>query len=391
MRIIYIHQYYLTPEQGGAIRSYHLSQGLTKVGVKVELITAHNKNQYIRRKDGEVIVHYLPVPYLSTYSTRQRVMAFYDFYKKAKRLIKELAKPDLFYISSTPLTTGWIGVWAKKKYGIPYVFEVRDLWPEAPVQVLKINNPFIRKFLYKMEAGIYREADKIVALSPGIQHYIKDLFPDKKIALIPNFSNNEFFNPNQKKWNGRDFDKQPLRISYAGAIGKVNGLDNFLELAFVAQSLGKKWRFELMGSGNALSELKMKVSSLKLSNVIFVPFGDKNAVKAQLDKADFAYISFLPLKVLENSSPNKFFDALAMGLPVIVNFKGWIYNLIEIEKIGLFHPVEDHELLVENIEHLRKNLDQYYQMSRNSRRIAETKFDKNFIQEKLHAFLGLKK
>ena len=94
---------------------------------------------------------------------------------------------------------------------------------------------------------------------------------------------------------------------------------------------------------------------------------------------------------MENSSPNKFFDALAMGLPVIVNFKGWIYNLIEIEKIGLFHPVEDHELLVENIEHLRKNLDQYYQMSRNSRRIAETKFDKNFIQEKLHAFLGLKK
>lgn len=97
-----------------------------------------------------------------------------------------------------------------------------------------------------------------------------------------------------------------MRIAYAGAIGKVNGLDNFLELAFVAQSLGKKWRFELMGSGNALSELKMKVSSLKLSNVIFVPFGDKNAVKAQLDKADFAYISFLPLKVLENSSPNKF-------------------------------------------------------------------------------------
>lgn len=390
MRIIYIHQYYLNPEQGGAIRSYHLSQGLAKEGVAVEVITAHNKKQYMLRKDGKVTVHYLPVPYLSTYSNRQRVLAFYSFFRQAKKLIKELAKPDLFYISSTPLTTGWIGVWAKKKYGIPYVFEVRDLWPEAPIQVLKISNTFLKKVLYDMEANIYREAEKIVALSPGIQNYIKVLFPEKKVALIPNFANNEFFTANQHNLSSRDFDKQPLRILYAGAVGKVNGLDSFLDLAFAAQSQGKNWRFELMGSGNALSKLKKYALDLKLSNVFFLPFGDKDAVKTQLGKADFAYISFLPLEVLENSSPNKFFDALAMGLPAIVNFKGWIYDLIEKEKIGLYHPREDHELLIENIEHLRKNLDQYYYMSRNSRRIAETKFDKNTAQEKLYAFLGIK-
>ncbi|WP_339901293.1 glycosyltransferase family 4 protein [uncultured Cyclobacterium sp.] len=390
MRIIYIHQYYLNPAHGGAIRSYHLSQGLSKEGAAMEVITAHNKKQYMLRKDGEVTVHYLPVPYLSTYSIRQRVLAFYDFFRQAKKLIKGLAKPDLFYISSTPLTTGWIGRWAKKKYGVPYVFEVRDLWPEAPIQVLKISNPILKKVLYKMEAGIYREAERIVALSPGIQNHIKVLFPEKKVALIPNFSNNEFFTPNQNKWNGRDFDKRPLRILYSGAIGKVNGLNTFLDWAYLAQSQRKNWRFELMGSGNALGELKKYVLDLKLSNVFFVPFGNKEAVKYQLGKADFAYISYLPIEVLENSSPNKFFDALAMGLPVIVNFKGWIYDLIEKEKIGLLHPREDHELLIENIEHLQKNLDQYYQMSRNSRRIAETKFDKISAQKKLHAFLDLK-
>ena len=389
MRIIYIHQYYLNPEQGGAIRSYHLSQGLAKKGVTVEVITAHNKNQYMLRKEGEVSVHYLPVPYLPTYSTRKRVMAFYDFYRQAKKLIKRLVKPDLFYISSTPLTTGWIGVWAKKKYNIPYVFEVRDLWPEAPIRILKISNSIIKKLLYDMEASIYRQADKIVALSPGIQNYIEVLFPGKKVALIPNFSNNEFFSPQQKNTCGRNFDKRPLRILYAGAIGKVNGLRTFLDLASVAQSQRKNWRFELMGTGNALGELKSYGLDLKLANVFFLPFGNKEAVRSQLKKADFAYISFLPLEVLENSSPNKFFDALAMGLPVIVNYKGWIHDLIVKEKIGLFHSREDHELLIENIEHLEKNLDQYCQLSRNSRRVAKTKFDKNSAQEKLYTFLGL--
>ncbi|MFP3471920.1 hypothetical protein R0J90_17890, partial [Micrococcus sp. SIMBA_144] len=86
-------------------------------------------------------------------------------------------------------------------------------------------------------------------------------------------------------------------------------LNTFLDWAYVAQSQRKNWRFELMGSGNALGELKKYVLDLKLSNVFFVPFGNKEAVKYQLGKADFAYISYLPIEVLENSSPNKFFDA----------------------------------------------------------------------------------
>jgi len=389
MRIIYIHQYYLRPDQGGAMRSYHLSQGLAKEGVTVEVITAHNEKSYKLCEDGGVKVHYLSVPYRTEFSVWERILAFYRFYKQAQRLIATLQSPDLFYISSTPLTTGWIGIWAKKTWAIPFVFEVRDLWPEAPIQVLKIRNPIVKKLLYRMESKIYQEADKIVSLSPGIQRYIKSRFPRKRVELIPNFSDNIFFKPKVRVHEKRNFAKQPLTLLYSGAIGEVNGLDQYLELASEAKKSGKNWRFELMGTGNALKRLKKRALQLKLSNVFFIPFANKIAVKKQLENADLAYISFLPLQILESSSPNKFFDALAMGLPVIVNFKGWIYELILKERIGFIHNRLDEKSLILELERLEKKPIVLYQMGQKSREIAENNFDINEAQQKLLALLVL--
>ena len=390
MRIIYIHQYYCRPDQGGAIRSYHLTQGLAKEGIEVEVITAHNDKNYKLANDGKVKVHYLAVPYSSGFSTIERVHAFYKFYNKALKLIPKLASPDLFFISSTPLSTGWIGTWAKRTMGIPYIFEVRDLWPEAPFQVLQIKNPIIKKLLYRMELKIYQEADKIIALSPGVQRYIQQLFPNKMVELIPNFSDVSFFVPREKTADARNFIKQPLTILYSGAIGKVNGLDQYLDLASEANKLDKNWRFELMGTGNELKRLKKKATQRQLKNVYFIPFGDKTSVKTQLESADFAYISFLPLSILEHSSPNKFFDALSMGLPVIVNFKGWVHDLIIKEEIGIVHNPENNSLLIQKLENLEKNPQAIYQMGQRSRKLAETRFDKRKSQRKLLALINRK-
>jgi glycosyltransferase involved in cell wall biosynthesis len=122
--------------------------------------------------------------------------------------------------------------------------------------------------------------------------------------------------------------------------------------------------------------------------VCFIPFGDKSSVKTQLGNADFAYISFLPLSVLENSSPNKFFDALSMGLPVIVNFKGWIHDLIIKEEIGVIHDIKNNSLLIQDLEILEKSPDAIEQMGRRSRKLAEAYFDKRQAQQKLLTLLG---
>ncbi|WP_332911049.1 glycosyltransferase [Algoriphagus boritolerans] len=122
MKVIYIHQYFRTPDQGGAVRSYHLAKGLVNAGIDVEMITAHNFPDYDQRWIDGIRVHYLPVKYDQKYGFLKRIRAFWKFVLKARRLIKKLPRPDLLYITSTPLTTGLIGLWAKKTVGFTLYF-----------------------------------------------------------------------------------------------------------------------------------------------------------------------------------------------------------------------------------------------------------------------------
>lgn len=379
MRIIYIHQYYLTPDQGGAIRSYHISQGLAAEGLKVEVITAHNEKDYSIRWDGKVKVHLLPVAYDNRFNTLKRLWSFYSFVRKAKSVISRGKLPDLFYITSTPLSTGEIGIWAKKKWGIPYVFEVRDLWPEAPVQVKQIRNPLLKNLLYRWENKIYRKAAEMVALSPGIQAYIRKQVPGKRVTMVPNFSDTDFFSSKGMTSQNRDFVSQPLTFIYAGAIGQVNGLYQYLELAAAAKNHHKNWRFQLMGRGNQLEVLKRAAKAKSLDRLEFIPFGDKVEVRELMKQADFAYISFLPLGVLELSSPNKFFDALAIGLPMVVNFRGWIWDLIEENDIGFYHDYSNQKSLIVALANLEKSPELMNEMSLKARKLAVKSFDKHLM------------
>ena len=119
MKIIYLHQYFRKPAQGGAVRSYHLAKGLVEAGIEVELITAHSGKTYDQRWIDGIKVHYLPVDYDQKFGFVRRILAFLRFVSLSKNLLKKLSRPDLLYITSTPLTTGLIGLWAKKRLALP--------------------------------------------------------------------------------------------------------------------------------------------------------------------------------------------------------------------------------------------------------------------------------
>ena len=121
MRIIYVHQYFLTPAEGGGVRSYHLAKGMVEAGIEVDMITAHNKSHDEFKIIEGVKVHYLSVPYDNSFGILRRIRAFYRFVLKSKRLIRKLPAAQTLYITSTPLSTGIIGLWAKKKSG-PHIF-----------------------------------------------------------------------------------------------------------------------------------------------------------------------------------------------------------------------------------------------------------------------------
>ena len=385
MRIIYIHQYFKTPEEGGAIRSYHLAKGLVDAGFEVELITGGNQKYYDQRRIDGIKVHYLPVPYDQKFGFLKRVISFLSFVKQTKKLLPKLGRPDILYISSTPLTTGLIGLWAKRKLALPYIFEVRDLWPEAPIQVGAIRNPLLKKCLISLETRIYRNALSLVALSPGIAEHLRKVAPDRAVNLIPNFSDLDCFFPQDKKENLlRKYDLKPnLTIAYTGALGQVNAVGELLELAEEAQNRQKNWQFLIMGSGSHEQKLKENAAHKKLKNVRFIPFGSKEKVNEVLSLADLAWISFAHLPVLKTNSPNKFFDALAAGKAILVNHKGWVYQLVNQYELGFSCFPGKTKSTFEELERLESDPKALHQMQQNSRGLAEKYFSKEHAVTRL--------
>lgn len=378
MRIIYIHQYFKTPKEGGAVRSYHLAKGLVDAGHEVEMITGGAQQGYDQRWIDGIKVHYLPVRYDQKFGFFKRIWSFLSYVHQAKKLVKKLLRPELLYITSTPLTTGLIGLWAKKKFAIPYIFEVRDLWPQAPIEVGAINNPILKKILVSIEKRVYQQAMSLVALSPGIADHLRKVTPTKQVHLISNFSDLERFYPIEKRC---DLLQQYgindcLTIAYTGALGQVNAVEELLELAELAQNREKNWQFLIMGEGSHEAQLR-KIASIKsLEQVRFISFGSKEKVNEVLSLADFAWISFAHLPVLKTNSPNKFFDALAAGKAILVNHKGWVYDLVKVHRLGITCLPSKVESAFEKLECLESNPKELIKMGVNSRQLAELHFTK---------------
>ncbi|RZS95188.1 glycosyltransferase family 4 protein [Cecembia calidifontis] len=387
MRVIYIHQYFLTPHEGGATRSYYLAKGMVDHGIGVEMITAHNKPFYDLKIIDGIKVHYLPIKYEQEYGFFKRVWSFFAFLNAAKTWIKKLPRPDYLYITSTPLTTGLIGLWAKRKFALPYLFEVRDLWPDAPIQVGAIKNPILKKFLYALEKRVYHHALKVIALSPGIADNIRKKCPDCELQIVPNFADSEVFQPKEKspailKKYGL---KNALTITYAGAIGLVNAVDEILDLAKAAQDQALEFQFVVMGKGSHLPDLLKKAKSLELKNFIHIPFGSKNKVAEILSASDIAFISFDHLPVLKTNSPNKFFDALASGKAIMVNHKGWVHDLVKSYHLGFYYNPKKPMEALNKLENLSKNPKKLREMQQNARKLSENYFTKErAIKQILH-------
>lgn len=380
MRIFYIHQYFVTPKQGGATRSYHLAKGMVQHGLDVEMFTTHSEDFYDFKIIDGIKVHYLPVAYSQKMGFLKRIWAFLGFVRHAKKLISKLPRPDYLYVTSTPLTTGLIGLWAKKKFAIPYIFEVRDLWPDAPIEVGVIKNALLKRYLWALEKKIYRQALKIVALSPGIANAIRSKVPTAEVSIIPNFADLSIFQIAPKTHEIlQKFDLQDrLTIIYAGAIGKVNALHELVELASRTP-----YQFLIMGEGSELNSLKQQAINHNLTNVRFFPFGSKLQVQELMICADMAFISFERLPVFKTNSPNKFFDALAMGKAILINQKGWVWELVKSQKLGLYHDTSNVNKTIQQLEALVQNPTLLKDMQRNARQLAESYFNSDVAVAKV--------
>src|SRR5690554_1077687 len=383
MRILYIHQYFKTPREPGGTRSYWLAQELLKNGYEVTMITTNKHQKELVKKynaDGIKVVSY-GIFYNQSMGIKDRLKSFTDFMIQSTRYaLKHSKEYDFVFATSTPLTVGipaLLAKWFKKK---KYIFEVRDLWPEVPIQMGAFKNPLIIGLTRWLEKTIYKNAEHVIALSPGMQDGVIKYIPKEKTSMIPNMAKKDEFYPREKDYDLMEqigLKKDYLKVIHFGALGEANGIDTIIESAILSKE--QKIQFLFLGAGSTEERLKKIIEQKNIKNVLFHNRTPMELTSAIVNCCDISLVSFKDLPILYTNSPNKLFDSLSAGKPIIVNSAGWTKDMVEEYNCGYYVNPNQPKELVDKVLYLKNNSDIVKQMGRNSRNLAETVYDKSIL------------
>ncbi|MFS4470843.1 glycosyltransferase family 4 protein [Chryseobacterium sp. T20] len=386
MNILYIHQYFVTPQEPGGTRSYWLAQELIKNGHKVTMLTSSSKfseDIKIVEIDGIEVV-YIKEDYDQNMSVSRRLKAFLKFMYKSSVLGLKQKDIDLVIATSTPLTIGipaLILKWFKKK---PFVFEVRDLWPEVPIQMGAIKNSWTIKTTRLLEKVIYKNASRVIALSPGMQAGVVKYIPKEKTSMIPNMAKMDEFWPrgkNDQLMEKLGLKKDSFKLVHFGSLGLANGAQTIVESAKLLNNR-EDIEFLFVGGGSTEKDLVEEVEKNNLKNVKFLGKFPMTDVSEIVNFSDVSMISFLDIPILYTNSPNKLFDSLSAGKPIIVNSAGWTKDIAEKYHCGYYVNPNRPEELVQKVLYLKDNPELVKEMGQNARELAETVYDKSILCKK---------
>jgi glycosyltransferase involved in cell wall biosynthesis len=264
------------------------------------------------------------------------------------------------------------------------VFETRDLWPEGAIELGVIKNSFIKKLAYWFEKRCYNASSLLVTLSPGMKTYIEDKHHHPNVISVTNAANITLFATPQSFPENITF-VYPLKYAiYTGNIGEVN---NSWWLLNTAIELTKRGREDIVifmiGEGKQREELEQKAKELELKNFIRLGLMPKEKLVPLIQHA---LVSLVPLKgtpLLDTSSPNKFFESMAAGVPVIQNTNGWMKEFLDINKVGFTIDPNSAEKLADCLVLMEENPSIREKMKPLAVEIAKNEFDKNMLAKKM--------
>lgn len=385
MRITYIHQYFTTMDSAGGVRSYIFSKYLVSKGHKVTVITSDNLLPAEYKGLETFSVYGIDVIVVKTsYSTRldffQRVWAFIKFMILSSYLSLKTS-PDLIYATSTPLTVAVPGLVVKFIKRIPFVFEVRDMWPDVPIELGIIKNKLLIYLLKLFEKLSYRFADKIICISEGIMEKISA--PAWKKEFIPIGCDLELFNGiKNSRWKQVAGVKDGTLFVFTGAIGIANCLEYLMDAAKRLKSENEhEISIAIIGEGSAKKEILLIKEKYQLDNVLIFDSVPKKILPGILAAADGGLILHgISPTYRETASPNKFYDYIAAGIPVIFNFQGPLKDLILEERAGYYVDSQSPKHLADVLIHISRNRSEALEFGNNARHLAEKRFDlKNIV------------
>lgn len=345
MRIVYLHQYFVTPEMSGGTRSYEMARRLVAAGHQVDMVTADatagGASAWRITEEAGIRVHWAGVPYDNRMGRLGRLLAFVKFAWRATWRASRLPG-DVVFATSTPLTIAIPGMLAAAVRRRPFVFEVRDQWPDVPIAIGALRNPIAIGLARALERLTYRRARQIVALAPGMREdIIAKGVSSAKVTVIPNGCDLGLFGVDESvasrvraahPWLG----ERPLVI-FTGTFGEVNGVEYLIRVAAEVRTLAPDVRFALFGAGRDVDRVRALAAELDLldrSVFIHAPV-PKARIAEWLAAADVSVALFRgPAVVWKDAVQNKFFDAIASGCAVACNFDGWQTRIAEDAQVG---------------------------------------------------------
>jgi glycosyltransferase involved in cell wall biosynthesis len=399
LNIIIVNHYAIPPTEAGGTRHYSLARELIAQGHHVHIIAANFNHQtktpvvtnseerIFKQVYDEVPFVFVNVPAYQGNSPA-RLLNMLSFSRQIwhSSYFKCMDSPDVVIGSSPHPLAVWAAQRMAARCGVPFIFEVRDLWPQSLIDLGRINpkHPAVW-LLAQLEKYLYSHADKIITLLPGAHEYIKAIGIDAgKVIWIPNGIDFSLYN--------QDFPRgkhDKFVVMYAGTHGLANGLETIINCAEILdKDYGNKIVFRLVGDGPQKEDLKKMVDEKQLTNVQFDDPVPKQQIPGVLSQADAFILLLTDSPVFRwGISPNKLYDYLCSYRPVIFGVNAF-NNPVEEAGAGITVPPENPEALAKAVLELYHmtpaNRDQ---MGLNGRKYVEENHDFQKLAAKLEEVL----
>ena len=397
MKVLYFHQHFTTPLGASGTRSYEMARRLVERGHQVTVVCgsfaaghtglAHPFVKGVRRgKVDEIDVVELELPYANSDGLVRRTLTFLKYALRSVSLALR-SDCDLVFATSTPLTAGIPGIAASLARRKPFVFEVRDLWPELPREMGVITNPVILGAMSALEWASYHSAKACIGLAPGIVAGIQRRgIAAERVHLVPNGCDLGLFgDAADLPWRPDGVLDSDLMAVFTGAHGVANGLDAVLDAARVLKDRGRRdIKLVMVGDGKLKPGLVERARLEGLDNCIFHPPVPKKRISGLMRAADVGLMILADVPAFYfGTSPNKFFDYIASGIPILNNYPGWVATLIEENRCGVSVPPGDASAFADALQEMADDRTSLREMGANGRQLAGREFDRRILADRL--------
>jgi len=396
MHILIIHQAFASLDEPGGTRHYEFARLLAARGHQVTVIASpvsyitgapfqlppNSKNFGGEQEEGIQILR--AQAYSAHHKTFfHRILAFFSFMFSSFWIGLGVKNVDLVWGTSPPIFQGMTAWLLARLKRARFLFEVRDLWPQFAVAVGVLKNPILICMSEWLEQFLYRGADQVIVNSPGFIAHVKSRGA-KRVELISNGADPSMFDPSNE---GADFRRtnhleDKFVALYAGAHGMSNDLDVVLDAAKLLID-ETKIQIVLLGDGKEKPTLQARADEMGLSNVSFVSSVPKSEMPIALAAADVCIAILKPLEEYKTTYPNKVFDYMAAGRPVILAIDGMIREVVEAAQCGLFAEPGNPSAIADTIRKLASDPQKSRAMGLNGRMYLERNFSREAIGDQL--------